>query len=80
MTHVRQFDLHQVQEQNPFQGTFDGAALQAVCQQAQVSIDGMVMPAQGLPYRLVLQVTAGGLQGQFANATGVTAGIALVRR
>ncbi len=72
--------MHQVQEHNPFQGTFDGTTLQAVCQQAQVSIDGMVMPAQGLPYRLVLQVTAGGLQGQFANATGVTAGIALVRR
>ncbi len=71
---------HQVQEQNPFQGTFDGAALQAVCQQAQVSIDGVVMPAQGLPYRLALQVVSGGLQGQFANATGITAGIALVRQ
>ena len=72
--------MHQVQEQNPFQGAFDGAAIQAVCQQAQVSIDGRVMPAQGLPYRLALQVVSGGLQGQFANAAGVTAAIILVRQ
>ena len=71
---------HQVQEQNPFQGTFDGAAIQAVCQQAQVAIDGQVMPAQGLPYRLALQVVSGGLQGQFANAAGITAAIILVRQ
>jgi len=71
---------HQVQEQNPFRGTFDGATIQAVCQQAQVSIDGAVMPAQGLPYRLALQVVSGGLQGQFANAAGITASIVLVRQ
>jgi hypothetical protein len=74
--------MHRVQEQNPFQGTFDGTTIQAVCQQAQVSIDGMVMPAQGLPYRLALQMAGGGtgLQGQFANAMGVNAAIALVRQ
>lgn len=72
--------MHQVQEQNPFQGTFDGATIQAVCQQAQVSIDGAVMPAQGLPYRLALQVVSGGLQGQFANAAGITASIVLARQ
>jgi hypothetical protein len=71
---------HQVREQNPFQGTFDGAAIQAVCQQAQISIDGMVMPAQGLPYRLALQVVSGGLRGQFANAMGITANLVLVRQ
>jgi hypothetical protein len=72
--------MHQVREQNPFQGTFDGSSIQAVCQQAQVSIDGMVMPAQGLPYRLVLQAVQGGLRGQFANSMGVTATLVLVRQ
>jgi hypothetical protein len=72
--------MHRVQEQNPFQGTFDGSTIQAVCQQAQISIDGQVMPAQGLPYRMALQVVSGGLQGQFANAMGVTANIVLVRQ
>jgi hypothetical protein len=74
--------MHRVQEQNPFQGTFDGANIQAICQQAQVSIDGMVMPAQGLPYRIALQVAAGGagMQGQFTNAMGITASIVLVRQ
>jgi hypothetical protein len=74
--------MHQVQEQNPFQGTFDGTNVQAVCQQSQLSIDGMAMPAQGLPYRIALQVVSGGrgLQGQFANAMGVTASLALERQ
>jgi len=74
--------MHQIQEQNPFQGTFDGANIQAVCQQAQVSVDGTMMPAQGLPYRIALQVVSGGrgMQGQFANAMGITASLALERR
>jgi hypothetical protein len=74
--------MHQIQEQNPFQGTFDGANIQAVCQQAQVSVDGMMMPAQGLPFRIALQVVSGGrgMQGQFANAMGVTASLALERQ
>jgi Transglutaminase-like domain len=74
--------MHQVQEQNPFQGTFDGANIQAICQQAQISIDGVVMPAQGLPYRIALQVVSGGagMQGQFANAMGISASIVLARQ
>jgi hypothetical protein len=73
--------MHQVQEQNPFQGTFDGATIQAVCQQAQISIDGVVMPAQGLPYRIALQVVSGGgMQGQFSNAMGISASIVLARQ
>lgn len=72
--------MHQVQEVNPFQGTFDGSAIQAACSQSQVAIDGMTVPSQGLPYRIVLQVVQGGLQGQFANAAGVTASLVLVRQ
>lgn len=74
--------MHQIQEQNPFQGTFDGANIQAVCSQSQIAIDGAAMPGQGLPYRVALAVTANGrgLQGQFANAMGVTASLVLVRQ
>jgi len=40
------------------------------------------MPGQGLPYRIALQVVSGGggMQGQFANAMGVTASLVLVRQ
>ncbi|HOW85673.1 MAG TPA: transglutaminase-like domain-containing protein [Candidatus Aminicenantes bacterium] len=72
--------MHQVQEMNPFQGSFDGATVQAVCSQSQVAIDGMTVPSQGLPYRIVLQAVSGGLQGQFANSAGITASLALVRQ
>lgn len=72
--------MHQIQEQNPFQGTFDGATIQAVCNQSQVAIDGAAVPGQGLPYRIVLQAVSGGLQGQFANAMGVTANLVLARQ
>jgi hypothetical protein len=74
--------MHQIQESNPFQGTFDGANVQAVCQQSQIAIDGTTVPGQGLPYRIALAVTANGrgMQGQFANAMGVTAALVLVRQ
>jgi hypothetical protein len=74
--------MHQIQEQNPFQGTFDGANVQAVCNQSQVAIDGASMPGQGLPYRIALAVSADGrgMQGQFANAMGITASLVLVRQ
>jgi hypothetical protein len=74
--------MHQIQEQNPFQGTFDGANVQAICQQAQATIDGMQMPAQGLPYRIALQVASGGrvMQGQFANSMGLSASLYLERQ
>jgi len=62
--------MHRVQEQNPFQGTFDGSTIQAVCQQAQISIDGQVMPAQGLPYRMALQVVQGGASGAVRQRHG----------
>jgi len=71
---------HQIQEVNSFQGTFDGATVQAVCNQSQVAIDGAAIPGQGLPYRIALQVVSGGLQGQFANSMGVTANLVLVRQ
>lgn len=74
--------MHQIQEQNPFQGSFDGARIQAVCQQSQVSIDGVAMPGQGLPYRIALAVSADGrsMQGQFVNAMGITASLVMVRQ
>ncbi len=71
---------HQIQEQNPFQGTFDGSNIQAVCNQSQIAIDGQTMAGQGLPYRIALQVVAGGMQGQFANAMGATASLVLARQ
>jgi hypothetical protein len=73
---------HQIQELNPFQGTFDGVNVQAVCQQSQIAIDGVTVPGQGLPYRIALAVSADGrgMQGQFTNAMGVTAALVLVRQ
>jgi hypothetical protein len=74
--------MHQVQEQNPFQGTITGLNIQAICQQAQVTIDGAPMAAQGVPFRIALAVSPDGsnMQGQFANALGITASISLVRQ
>jgi hypothetical protein len=56
--------------------------IQAICQQAQVTIDGMTMAAQGLPFRIALAVAPdkSSMQGQFANAMGITASIPPVRQ
>lgn len=74
--------MHQVQEVNPFQGTISGQNIQAVCQQTQVTVDGMQMPGQGLPYRIALVVSPDGrsMQGQFASSMGLSATLNLVRQ
>jgi hypothetical protein len=74
--------MHQVQEQNPFQGTISGLNIQAICQQAQLTIDGVPMAAQGVPFRIALAVAPDGssMQGQFTNALGITATVYLVRQ
>jgi hypothetical protein len=73
---------HQIQEVNPFSGSISGQNIQAICQQAQVTVDGNPMAPQGLPYQISLVVSADGrsMQGQFASAMGGAASLSLVRQ
>jgi len=73
---------HQIQEVNPFSGTISGQNIQAICQQAQVTVDGNPMGVPGLPYQISLVVSADGhnMQGQFTNAMGAVASLYLVRQ
>ncbi len=73
--------IHNFEERSVFHGTMSGTQLSAVCQQAEVLMDGMPMPPQGLPWNLVLQLNPGGrqAQGQVGNGFGVTAPITMQR-
>ena len=73
--------MHQCTEQNNFTGTLSGQSLVAECRQATYTVDGAAVPPQGLPLRLTLVVAANAraMQGQVANATGMTAQIRVQR-
>jgi hypothetical protein len=66
---------HHFTEKNLFVGTFNGQVLTAQCNQAQLTMDNVPMPPQGLPLQLQLRVSADGrgLEGRVANAMGVSA-------
>jgi hypothetical protein len=66
---------HRFTEKNLFQGTFNGKVLAARCNQAQLTMDNMQIPPQGLPLQLQLWVSADGrgLEGRVSNSMGMSA-------
>ncbi len=74
--------VHQYAEQCNFFGTISGRNITAVCNNPTITLDGMQVPAQGLPWRLTLAVAADGrsMQGQVAYSIGgVTAAVSAQR-
>jgi hypothetical protein len=67
--------MHRFTEKNLFVGTFNGQVLAAQCNQAQLTMDNMQVPPQGLPMQLQLRVSSDGrgLEGRVSNAMGASA-------
>jgi hypothetical protein len=68
---------HFIQEQSLFVGVLNGSSIVAQCNQIVRTVDGMVVPVPGLPFRFTATVAPGGraIQGVVVNALGEGANV-----